>query len=387
MVRFAHLSDIHLGGWKQHELQELNFNAFEKAIEKIIESKPDFILISGDLFDSAYPPIEILKRTFAEFRKLKDANIPCYLIAGSHDYSVSGKTFLDVLEKSGFCKNVEDAEERDGKIYLNPTIDRSVAIYGYPGKKSGLEIGELRKIRLQDAPGLFKILMLHTTIKEVTQGIPMDYIDKEELPTADYYAMGHIHTNYVENNLVYPGPLFPNSFKELEEVKEGGFYMVDTNNPSNPLEKIKIKTKEIAPFSIHLTDVNNATEKIIGELDKSDLSDKIVLLRVYGELENGSVSEIKFGQIEEFIKYKKAYFLLKNTYDLATKEIGLDVEVENPEDVESEVIKSYTEQNPSKFNKFIPELIHLLTLEKQEGETVETFKNRLLSETGKILEI
>ena len=26
------------------------------------------------------------------------------MIAGSHDYSVSGKTFLDVLEKGGFCE-------------------------------------------------------------------------------------------------------------------------------------------------------------------------------------------------------------------------------------------------------------------------------------------
>ena len=41
-----------------------------------------------------------------EFKKLYDANIPCFIIAGSHDYSVSGKTFLDVLEHAGFCKNV-----------------------------------------------------------------------------------------------------------------------------------------------------------------------------------------------------------------------------------------------------------------------------------------
>jgi len=387
MVRFAHISDVHLGGWKQNEMQELNFNAFEKTIEKCIESKLDFILISGDLFDSAYPPIEILKRTFGEFRKLKEAKIPCYLIAGSHDYSVSGKTFLDVLEKAGFCKNVEDYEEREGKLFLNPTIEGTVAIYGYPGKKSGLEIEDLKRIKLQDAPGMFKILMLHTTIKEVTQGIPMEYINKEELPAADYYAMGHIHTSYVENNLIYPGPIFPNNFKELEELKEGSFYLVDTKDSLNPLEKIKIKTKEVISFSIEVNDINIATEKIIGELDKNELTNKIVLLRIYGELENGGVSEIKFGQIEEFVKHKRAYFLLKNIHDLNVKEIEIDIKVENPENIESETIKNYSEQNPSKFNKIISELMNLLTLEKQEGETSETFKNRLLSETGRILEI
>ena len=134
MVKFAHLADVHLGGWKQQPLQELNTQSFKKALEICIKEKVDFVLISGDLFDSAFPQIDVLKETFAEFRRLHDAKIPCFLIAGSHDYSVSGKTFLDVLEKAGFCKNVGNFEEREGKIILNPTIYKGIAIYGYPGK-------------------------------------------------------------------------------------------------------------------------------------------------------------------------------------------------------------------------------------------------------------
>ena len=106
MVRFAHIADSHLGGWRQPELQKLNFLTFQKIIDIVIAEKLDFALMCGDLFDSAYPSIEILKETFAEFKRLNDANIPVYLIAGSHDYSASGKTFLDVLEKAGFCKNI-----------------------------------------------------------------------------------------------------------------------------------------------------------------------------------------------------------------------------------------------------------------------------------------
>ena len=116
MVNFAHISDVHLGGWKQQPMQDLNFQSFKKAISICINRKLDFILIAGDLFDSAYPGIEILKETFAEFKKLKEAKIPCFIIAGSHDYSVSGKTFLDVLEKAGFCKNVANFEEKEDII-------------------------------------------------------------------------------------------------------------------------------------------------------------------------------------------------------------------------------------------------------------------------------
>ena len=89
MVKFAHLADIHLGGWRQGPMQDLNFQSFQKSIKICIENKVEFVLIAGDLFDSAYPPIEILKETFAEFRKLKEAKIPVFMIAGSHDYSLS----------------------------------------------------------------------------------------------------------------------------------------------------------------------------------------------------------------------------------------------------------------------------------------------------------
>ena len=136
MVRFAHIADCHLGCWRQEELQKLNSKSFQKIIDKSIEEKVDFILIAGDLFDSAYPPIEILRDTFKEFKKIFDSRIPVYLIAGSHDFSVSGKTFLDVIEKAGFCKNVENyTVQEDGRIKLNPSFYGDIAIYGYPGKK------------------------------------------------------------------------------------------------------------------------------------------------------------------------------------------------------------------------------------------------------------
>src|SRR3989338_3323143 len=208
-MKFAHLSDCHLGGWRQPELQELNLQSFKIAIGTCITEKVDFVLFSGDLFDSAFPPIEILKETFSEFRKLKEQGIKCYVIAGSHDYSVSGKTFLDVLEKAGFCE-----------------------LCGYEGKKSGLEIPDLRKIKINEPyQNNFRILMLHTTIDEVKGNLPIDSINLTKLPQADYYALGHIHIDFEKEisgkPAIYSGPLFPNNFKELEDLKYGSFYIID----------------------------------------------------------------------------------------------------------------------------------------------------------------
>jgi DNA repair protein SbcD/Mre11 len=386
MVRFAHIADVHLGGWKQQQMQDLNFDSFKKTVDICLNSKLDFLLFAGDLFDSAYPPIEILKETFSQFRRLKEANLPCFIIAGSHDYSVSGKTFLDVLEKAGFCKNVFNAEERENSIILNPTVYGNVAIYGYPGKKSGLEIPDLKRVRLNDAPGLFKILMLHTTIDKVVGNLPIESINPDRLPKVDYYALGHIHVSYNKAGFVYPGPLFPNNFKELEDLRQGTFVIVDTESPQLT-ERLKLQTKPIERIVIEVTDALTGTEKIIQELDKKNLKDRIVLLRIYGDLIRGKNSDIKFQQIEEFAKRKEAYFLLRNTHDLRTKEIETEIHVteKDSENIEGETIEIYSNDNPSDFNKIINELMEVLSTEKQEGETTETFNNRLLSGTKKVL--
>jgi exonuclease SbcD len=385
MARFAHIADVHLGGWRQPEMQDLNFESFKKSIDICLEKKLDFVLIAGDLFDTAYPPIEILKETFAQFKRLKEAKIPCFIIAGSHDYSVSGKTFLDVLEKAGFCKNVFDGEEKDEKIFLNPTLHKGFAIYGYPGRKSGLEISDLRRVKLNDAPGMFKIYMLHTTIDKAKGVLPIDSLEVEKLPFADYYALGHLHIDFKYENFVYPGPIFPNNFSELETLKQGSFYIVDTDNNTNPLEKINLKLKEVVTLTILVKNALVATGQIIQELNKRDLQDKIVLLRLEGELEDQKTSDIKFQEIHDFVISKGAYFFLKNTHDLKTKEVKLDIEVKEDEDVEEESIKSYSDENPSKFNDLITPLINSLAIEKQEGETTESFNTRILEEAKKIL--
>ncbi|MFH1899813.1 MAG: hypothetical protein ABIJ83_00900, partial [Patescibacteria group bacterium] len=96
-------------------------------------------------------------------------------------------------------------------------------------------------------------------------------------------------------------------------------------------------------------------------------------------------SDIKFSQIEEFAKQKKVYFMLRNTHDLKTKDDELEIEIIDKENIEEETVKIYSEQNPSDFNKLIPELINSLAVEKQEGETTDSFTNRLMETSKKIM--
>lgn len=350
-------------------------------------------MFTGDLFDSAFPPIETLKETFHEFKKLKEANIKCYMIAGSHDFSVSGKTFLDVIEKAGFCE-ICKYEEDENQVLLKPIKHQNFLIYGYPGKKSGLEIPSLKKLKINEkySDG-FRILMLHTTIKNVAENLPIDSISLEELPKADYYALGHIHIDfeymYEGKPVIYGGPTFPNNFKELQELKGGCFYIIDVEGYTK-ITKKEIKQKEIIFFEMEIDDAFLATQKIIQHLDEKDLKDKIVLLKLFGILKKGKNSDINFQEIEAFLQNKKVYSFLKNTSKLEqekTGELKIDIQSKEVEKIEEILIKKYYDENPSEFNHLIFQLMESLNLEKQEAETNLTFEKRLLGELNKILNI
>ena len=381
-MKFAHLGDCHLGGWRQPELRELNFKSFQYAIDKCIKENVKFIIIAGDLFDSAYPSIETLKEAFKEFRKLKEHNIPAFVIAGSHDYSVSGKTFLEVLEKAGFCANIASFEERNGQLLLFPTIYENIAFYGYPGRKSGLEIQDIERLKLIDSPGLFRILVLHTTIKDAVKNPQIKAIDQEKLPNIDYIALGHLHIDYIKENLAYSGPTFPNNISELAELNYGSFCIYENRR----IRKEFIKLKGVLYKVIEVKDGLIATDEIISLLEKEDVSDKIIILRLMGIIEKGKLSDINFQKIESYLKKRGAYVLLKSTSKLHSLEPEIKIDLGDAQTMENQIIKRFEENHPSKYNSLIESLIKTLQIEKLEDEKSAVFEERLLTEARRILQ-
>ena len=382
-MKFAHLGDCHLGGWRHQELRDLNLQSFQLAINICIREKVDFILIAGDLFDSAYPPLNTLKETFKEFRKISDAKIPVFIIAGSHDYSVSGKTFLDVLEKAGFCRNIGRYEIRGDKLMLIPTIFKNVALYGYPGKKSALEVDELNNIKLHDAPGLFKILMLHTAIRDAVPNQAIKALDQRTLPKVDYLALGHLHINYTRPGICYSGPIFPNNISELEELKSGFFYIYD----NGALKKQSLIIKDVVCLNLEIKDALSATDKIISELEIHFLKDKIVIFRLKGILEKGKTSDINFSKIENHVKERGAFIFLKSTSQLHMAELEIKLDLIDSENLESQIIDKFKQSTPNKFNSLINDLVRSLQIEKHDDETSLTFQDRLHAESKKVLGI
>jgi len=249
----------------------------------------------------------------------------------------------------------------------------------------------LEKVELQDTPGLFKIFMLHTTIESARGNVPMPAIKEELLPNANYYALGHLHIVYESKNeekiFVYPGPVFPNNFQELEELEHGSFYIVDIDEKGVNLERLELKLKDVVAIKMEIKNALTATDDIINELEKHDLADKIVLLRLCGKLEQGKSSDIDFGRIEEFVKNKNAYVFLRNTSQLEAieREINFEIESQNMEELEKAITEKYVNEHVSEFNRYIPSLLRVLAMEKQEDEKQTIFVERLVHEAKKVL--
>ena len=376
-MKFAHLADCHIGGWKDIELKELSIKAFENAVNICINENVGFLLIAGDLFNTSLPSIDLIKRTAEILNKLKEADIDAYIIPGSHDFSPSGKTMIDVLENAGLMVNVMNI--KDNKLLF--THDKTgVKITGLVGLRSSLDryyYENLDFSNLENEDG-FKIFMLHNTINELkpkdlekVEGLPMNLLPKG----FDYYAAGHVHyikeSEYDKGKLIYPGPLFPNNFKELEELKHGGFYIYDNGN----LKYIPIKLKDVLCIEIN-ADGKTSREVEDEILEIKSYEDKVLLLRVKGVLKEGKSSDINFKTISD--SFRNSFVFLKNTTKLTSKEF-LDMEIKEGEieDVEEDIIKEFKlDYN----EEFVVNLMNALDKEKNEGERNIDFEKRLLKE-------
>ena len=392
-ISFAHLADLHLGGWREKSLTNLNFITFKSAIDRVIELDVDFVLFAGDIFNNAIPPLDLVDKVVKEFMRFKEKNIPLYVIGGSHDYSNSGKSFISLLESAGVFVDVSKYEIVDSnKVKLKFEKFGNVVISGILGRKNGLDKNIYSNLTNENlSKENFNIFMFHTTLNDFKPDFMKavkSEVTKSYLPTGfDYYAGGHIHTfmkgEYSTGILSYPGPLFPNNFSELKR-EECSFNLCefDFSDRSIDIKRIFIKKyeKEIISIEINNLDPISAKEKIFSEIEKKDLSGKIVLLEIFGVVD-GKISDLKMSEIVSLCYNKSSYVVLKNTYKLTSSYLSENIETNLSEDsseIENEIIESLLKDSTNKIceNDFMKKLLSL-DLEKIEGEKINQYEQRI----------
>ena len=421
MYKFAHITDCHLGSWRNPKLRDLNLQAFEKSISISIKEQVDFILITGDFFDVNIPQLGPVKRAVEILKQARNSGIDVYMIYGSHDFNNANISMIDILHSAELFIKPTEFQTDSNSVVLKFFVDKKTGtkITGISGRKVGLdkEIYEkLDRTNLEMEEG-FKIFLLHAGIQEI---LPLDMSFRDSLPLSllpkgfNYYGGGHIHRRLekkIDNSLiVYPGPLFGSTFQDLEETAKGekrGFYIVSFENEILDYRFIEINVAEILYKEIVAS--KWSTERLENEIARNiselQVKSKIVLLKVKGKL-IGKRSNIDFGKFSLDIANKGALLSFINTNNLSTDEAKtVTVQSDNRVDIEREIfhenIKNFQSESTlsdelkrkidSKLIGNAGEIISLSLLEilrneKLENENTSTYEDRIISSAKSVFD-
>jgi len=271
-MRFAHLSDTHLG-FRQYGLSEREedfYQAFEEAVAKIIQERPDFVIHSGDLFDFHRPQPRALWVAQKCFSRLSEKGIPVYAVTGNHDVLMRRGTMPPhVLFGSVGVRLITDEEP-----FL---MHKGVFIGGCPYTSGyySARLIETLSILSRKARGSKKsVLVLH---QGTDRFLPQEFeLKMEEIPKGfDYYAMGHIHSRIIQKFgkgvLAYPGSTEMWSANEYDDYKAKGkgFFIVDLDGDEPSVQAVDLQlSREILKEKIAARSIDEKIESLKAGLAK-----------------------------------------------------------------------------------------------------------------------
>ena len=364
MFKFAHMADIHIGAHKDKRLIDLEIEAFNESIDVCIKEEVKFIIIAGDFFDKPVPELEQVRKIIKKLIGLSELNIPVYVVYGSHDKWGSQDSIIELLEAAKLIIRIYNPKSVDGKIRLEMHQDKEtgVKLAGISARKVGLEKAYFEKLdreHLENQDGL-KIFVFHSGIEEFKPGFLKGAMDMECIPINwfpkgfDYYAGGHIHKRdefNIQNyqNIIFPGPLFIGwGTKDYTDVSKGekrGFYIVSCENNKiiengiKFIEMNKIEGKFIE-FDVTGKRAKQVNEEINKKLEEVDVDNKLVVIRIFGELLSGNTSDIDTIAIRKLLTEKNAIAPQINRNKLSTKELRkIRISSEDKLEIEEELFK------------------------------------------------
>ncbi|MFZ0324437.1 MAG: exonuclease SbcCD subunit D [Actinomycetes bacterium] len=278
-MRLLHTSDWHLGRTLHNESL---FDAQQAAMNQIVEIVDtqgiDAVLVSGDIFDRAVPPVESVTLLAETLRQLT-ARVPVVVISGNHDSAVrlgfGSRLFANPLHlRTGTSDIGHPVELADAEgtvlVYPVPFLDPDAARHSLGGVDVPLERSheavlsvamgrvraDLRSRRSAVGPGPRSVVMAHAFVvggqlaasqairsdseRDIRVG-GTDSVPADLFAGVDYVALGHLHgaqQSYLPDPaaasgtvLRYSGSPLRYSFSEARQTKSVTVVDVEAEGP------------------------------------------------------------------------------------------------------------------------------------------------------------
>ena len=298
---FSHISDSHLGliQYGSEERENDVYDAFHQAIDISIKDHVDFVIFAGDIFHVPTPSGTAIMHMANALKRLKQNNIDSFFILGEHDISRIRATPVPyVYHNLEFARYIGQGK---------PVYYKDVLLVGFD---------KIRKSEMSDYEKKFeeidsiakqhnghKILIMHQGITEINKFAAE--LNSTDLPkNFTYYAMGHLHDQFLkkfshlDGPLAYPGSIELTTSEGIKETKKG-FYEVDISSKEAKPTWIELN---IRPQFSTKTTSDELSKTVDDLLEKCKLNSKKPIVEL--KIEGGDVeSELVQEQISRLIPH------------------------------------------------------------------------------------
>ncbi|MCL2583556.1 MAG: exonuclease SbcCD subunit D [Streptosporangiales bacterium] len=243
-MRFLHTSDWHLGrSLHRTSLREAQEAFLDHLVETARDEKVDAVLVAGDIYDRALPPVDAVELCEDVLVRLRDTGARVIAISGNHDSARRLGFSSSLIDASGVHLRTRPAaladpvmlEDAHGPVavygipYLEPAAE------GEPGHEAAIGRAAARIREDAGARGAARTVVLaHAWVhggqasdseRDISVGgagsVPASLLDG-----FGYVALGHLHGQQtIAPNVRYSGSPLPYSFSEAAHKK--GSWLVD----------------------------------------------------------------------------------------------------------------------------------------------------------------
>ncbi len=240
-MKFAHLSDLHLGKRLcEQSLLEDQREILRRILAILDEERPDGVLIAGDVYDKPVPPAEAVQ-LFDEFLvQLARRGAPVFVISGNHD-SAERIAFGGRLMSAGgvymapvYDGRVEPVTLTDAfgpvDVYLLPFVKPAGVRRFFPDREilTYTDAVAAAVETMAPDPARRSVLVTHQFVtgaarcesEDLSVG-GSDNVDASVFDAFDYVALGHLHGPQAAGRptLRYCGSPLKYSFSEAGQTK------------------------------------------------------------------------------------------------------------------------------------------------------------------------
>jgi DNA repair protein SbcD/Mre11 len=258
-VRLLHTADWHLGrGFHGASLMDAHAAVLDHLIAVADAERPDAIVVAGDVFDRAYPPLDAIELYDDAVARIAELRIPLVITSGNHDSPIRLGMHGRVAASAGVHVRTRVSEvgkpvEVAGALlyplpYLDPPLHaRELAAEPTHAAVLGAAMARIAADRARRSTAAPAIAIAHGVVagarpvSEAGTGRverPIDVGGVSAVPPAvfaglDYVALGHLHRpQAIGDHLRYSGAPLPFGFDETGETKSLALVEVAVGAPA-----------------------------------------------------------------------------------------------------------------------------------------------------------